>query len=200
MLIIITIVLLLILSAILSGSETAFFNLKIHRKNISNNVKQLLVNPRKLLVAFLTGNTIVNVALASLATFITIEFANTNQLNERILLENKTEAFQFLSTYHHQLHIMIGEEEGDGELAYKEFLNALMDNDNNELIPIKNAAIRIGNYTSISESVKRLDYLVDYYQSGLSMEIEGILRGYGYLQNFSTDSVLVLYDKLVKQE
>ena len=124
----------------------------------------------------------------------------TNQLNERILLENKTEAFQFLSTYHHQLHIMIGEEEGDGELAYKEFLNALMDNDNNELIPIKNAAIRIGNYTSISESVKRLDYLVDYYQSGLSMEIEGILRGYGYLQNFSTDSVLVLYDKLIKQE
>ncbi len=125
---------------------------------------------------------------------------NTNQLNERILLENKTEAFQFLSTYHHQLHIMIGEEEGDGELAYKEFLNALMDNDNNELIPIKNAAIRIGNYTSISESVKRLDYLVDYYQSGLSMEIEGILRGYGYLQNFPTDSVLVLYDKLIKQE
>ena len=125
---------------------------------------------------------------------------NTNQLNERILLENKTEAFQFLSTYHHQLHIMIGEEEGNGELAYKEFLNALMYNDNNELIPIKNAAIRISNYKSESEAVKRLDYLVDYYQSGLSMEIEGILRGYGYLQNFSPDSVLVLYDKLVKQE
>ncbi len=124
----------------------------------------------------------------------------TNQLNERMLLENKTEAFQFLSTYHHQLHIMIGEEEGNGELAYKEFLNALMYNDNNELIPIKNAAIRISNYKSESEAVKRLDYLVDYYQSGLSMEIEGILRGYGYLQNFSPDSVLVLYDKLVKQE
>ena len=124
----------------------------------------------------------------------------TNQLNERMLLENKTEAFQFLSTYHHQLHIMIGEEEGNGELAYKEFLNELMYNDNNELIPIKNAAIRISNYKSESEAVKRLDYLVDYYQSGLSMEIEGILRGYGYLQNFSPDSVLVLYDKLVKQE
>ena len=124
----------------------------------------------------------------------------TNQLNERMLLENKTEAFQFLSTYLHQLHIMIGEEEGDGEFAYKEFLNALMDNDNNELIPIKNAAIRISNYKSESEAVKRLDYLVDYYQSGLSMEIEGILRGYGYLQNFSPDSVLVLYDKLIKQE
>ena len=117
-----------------------------------------------------------------------------------MLLENKTEAFQFLSTYHHQLHIMIGEEKGNGELAYKEFLNALIYNDNNELIPIKNAAIRISNYKSESEAVKRLDYLVDYYQSGLSMEIEGILRGYGYLQNFSPDSVLVLYDKLVKQE
>ena len=124
----------------------------------------------------------------------------TNQLNERMLLENKMEAFQFLSIYHHQLHIMIGEEEGNGELAYKEFLNALMDNDNNELIPIKNAAIRISNYKPESEPVKRLDYLVDYYQSGLSMEIEGILRGYGYLQNFSPDSVLVLYDKLIKQE
>ena len=124
----------------------------------------------------------------------------TNQLNERMLLENKMEAFQFLSIYHHQLHIMIGEEEGNGELAYKEFLNAFMYNDNNELIPFKNAAIRISNYKSESEAVKRLDYLVDYYQSGLSMEIEGILRGYGYLQNFSPDSVLVLYDKLVKQE
>lgn len=132
--------------------------------------------------------------------FILSSCMKTNQFDERSLMQNKVNAFQFLSDYHHQLHIMIGEEEGDGELAYKEFLNALMDNDNNELIPIKNAAIRIGNYTSISESVKRLDYLVDYYQSGLSMEIEGILRGYGYLQNFSTDSVLVLYDKLVKQE
>ena len=55
---------------------------------------------------------------------------NTNQLNERILLENKTEAFQFLSTYHHQLHIMIGEEEGGGKSAYKGFLDALMSTDN----------------------------------------------------------------------
>ena len=136
----------------------------------------------------------------SILSIILLCCTTQEELNERIILERKVNAFRFLSKFHHQLHIMIGEEEGDGELAYKEFLNALMDNDNNELIPIKNAAIRIGNYTSISESVKRLDYLVDYYQSGLSMEIEGILRGYGYLQNFSTDSVLVLYDKLIKQE
>ena len=125
---------------------------------------------------------------------------NTKQLNERILLENKTEAFQFLSTYHHQLHIMIGEEEGDGKGAYKEFLDALMSTDNYELIPIKNAALRIGNYNTVSESVKRLDYLVDYYQSGLSMEIEGILRGYGYMKNFSPDSLIELYDTIIAEE
>ena len=123
----------------------------------------------------------------------------TNQLDERLLLQNKLDAFKFLSDYHHQLHVMIGEEEGNAEIAFKEFLNAIMINDNYELIPIKNAAIRIGDYIAITESVKRLDYLVDYYQSGLSMEIEGILRGYGYLENFSINEVIELYDKVVKE-
>ena len=125
---------------------------------------------------------------------------NTIQLDERLLLQSKSDAFKFLSDYHHQLHVMIGEEEGNGEAAFKEFMNSLMVNDNYELIPIKNAAIRIGEYRTITESVKRLDYLVDYYQSGLSMEIEGILRGYGYLENFSIGDVLELYDMLIKED
>ena len=75
-----------------------------------------------------------------------------------------------------------------------------MSTDNYELIPIKNAALRIGNYNTVSESVKRLDYLVDYYQSGLSMEIEGILRGYGYMKNFSPDSLIELYDTIIAEE
>ena len=125
---------------------------------------------------------------------------NTNQSDERLLLQSKSDAFKFLSDHHHQLHVLIGEEEGNGEAAFKEFFNALMNNDNYELIPIKNAAIRIGEYRTITESVKRLDYLVDYYQSGLSMEIEGILRGYGYLENFSIGDVLELYDMLIKED
>ena len=124
----------------------------------------------------------------------------TNELDERALLQNKLEAYKFLNDYHHQLHIMIGEEEGDGENAFNEFLNGIMNNDNYELIPIKNAAIRIGDYQTITESVIRLDHLVDYYQSGLSMEIEGILRGYGYLENFSIGDVLELYDMLIKED
>ena len=124
----------------------------------------------------------------------------TNELDERALLQNKLEAYKFLNDYHHQLHIMIGEEEGDGEKAFNEFLNGIMNIDNYELIPIKNAAIRIGDYQTITESVIRLDHLVDYYQSGLSMEIEGILRGYGYKENYSIDDVLDQYDTLVKEE
>lgn len=124
----------------------------------------------------------------------------TNELDERALLQNKLEAYKFLNDYHHQLHIMIGEEEGDRENAFNEFLNGIMNIDNYELIPIKNAAIRIGDYQTITESVIRLDHLVDYYQSGLSMEIEGILRGYGYKENYSIDDVLDQYDTLVKEE
>ena len=132
-----------------------------------------------------------------------VTFCGTDsKMNERILLQQKLEAFEFLSKYHHQLHIMIGEEKGDINKAYKEFYDAVIKFDNAELLPVKKSMSRIdpNNLNQNAEGVKRLDYLVDYYQSGLSMEIEGILRGYGYLQNFSTDSVLVLYDKLIKQE
>ena len=41
-----------------------------------------------------------------------------------------------------------------------------------------------------------LDYLVDYYQSGLSLQVEAILRGYGYLKTFPIDSALIIYDRL----
>ena len=42
-------------------------------------------------------------------------------MNEKDILIKKLDALQFLSEYHHQLHIMIGEEEGDGDKAFDEF-------------------------------------------------------------------------------
>ena len=39
---------------------------------------------------------------------------NQVQINEHVIIKQKIEAFSFLSKYHHQLHIMIGEEEGNG--------------------------------------------------------------------------------------
>ena len=122
------------------------------------------------------------------------------KMNERILLQQKLEAFEFLSKYHHQLHIMIGEEKGDVNKAYKEFYNAVINFDNIELIPVKKSLGRIdtNNLNQNAEGVKRLDYLVDYYQSGLSMQIEAIFRGYGHLEILDFKNAMDLYDKIKK--
>lgn len=76
---------LILLSGFFSGSETAYFNLKIHHDDIPKKLKDLLEKPRSLLVSILTGNTIINVAIGSLAAVIT-----TNQISNDtniILLE-----------------------------------------------------------------------------------------------------------------
>ena len=54
--------------------------------------------------------------------FVFISCNNSTALNEREVFIQKVEAFQFLSEYHHQLHIMIGEDDGDGEKAFQEFM------------------------------------------------------------------------------
>ncbi len=130
-----------------------------------------------------------------------LAYCGTNsKINERILLQQKLEAFEFLRQYHHQLHIMIGEDEGDVNKAYIEFKDAIIKFDNIELLPIKKAISRINpnNINQNEESVKRLDYLVDYYQSGLSMQIEAIFRGYGYLEIIDFQNATDFYDKIKK--
>ena len=67
---------LLILSAFFSGTETAYFHIRKHRKETPEKVKSILDYPQRLLVSLLTGNTIVNVAIASLAAYITANFAD----------------------------------------------------------------------------------------------------------------------------
>ena len=62
---------LLILSAFFSGTETAYFHIRKHRKETPEKIKSILDDPQRLLVSLLTGNTIVNVAIASLAAYIT---------------------------------------------------------------------------------------------------------------------------------
>ena len=67
------------MSAFFSGTETAYFNLKPHREDIPSKLKDLLANPRRLLVSILTGNTIINVAIGSLAAIITYRLSPNNQ-------------------------------------------------------------------------------------------------------------------------
>ena len=128
--------------------------------------------------------------------FVFISCTNPNILEEREIFVQKVEAFQFLSDYHHQLHIMIGEDDGDGDRAFQEFSDALSKLDNPELVPVVTSFNRIKEFSIASESVMELDYLIDYYQSGLSLQVEAILRGYGYLKTFPIDSALIIYDKL----
>ena len=118
--------------------------------------------------------------------------------DEKDILEQKVEAFIFLSDYHHQLHIMIGEDGGDIMEAYNEFKSAPVLQTNNELVPVKEALERIKVVDPENIDVKQLDYLVDYYQSGLSIQIEAILRGYGYKENFEMNTIMDVYDKLSK--
>ena len=64
-------IVLLILSAFFSGTETALFHLKSY-DNINDRVKKLIARPQKLLSTLLTGNTIVNIALGSLGATYTV--------------------------------------------------------------------------------------------------------------------------------
>lgn len=87
-------ILLLGTSAFFSGSETALFNLK--RQDLdhlrhdlapsSQLIVRLLKTPKRLLITILTGNTVVNVALASLAAIITAEIAHQAGVNQVLAL------------------------------------------------------------------------------------------------------------------
>ena len=137
------------------------------------------------------------ILLYFLSAFILIVSCDSRStLSERETFIQKVDAFQFLSDYHHQLHIMIGEEEGNGNKAFQEFLGAIKKLDNPELVPVVSSLNRIKEFSVASEAIMKLDYLVDYYQSGLSLQVEAILRGYGYLKTFPIDSALIIYDRL----
>ena len=137
------------------------------------------------------------ILLYFLSAFILIVSCDSSStLSERETFIQKVDAFQFLSDYHHQLHIMIGEEEGNGDKAFQEFLGAIKKIDNPELVPVVSSLNRIKEFSVASDAIMKLDYLVDYYQSGLSLQVEAILRGYGYLKTFPIDSALIIYDKL----
>ena len=63
--------LLLVISALFSSSETALFNIKPYQKDLSDDLKSILKFPRKLLISILTGNTLVNVGMATIAALYT---------------------------------------------------------------------------------------------------------------------------------
>lgn len=79
----------MLISAFFSSSETAYFSLKDKRiKELATEggkrkkrLSALLKEPRKLLITILTGNTIINVIIASLSTLIALDIAVEKGIN-----------------------------------------------------------------------------------------------------------------------
>lgn len=85
---------LIVLSAFFSGSEAAFFSLskemvdrlKENAARASSRIVNLLAKPRLLLITILVGNTIVNVAAATVAALLTADLSAYFQFHERIAI------------------------------------------------------------------------------------------------------------------
>ena len=78
-------IILIVLSAFFSSLETALFHLKSHQK-VNKTVKKLLNNPKKLLASLLTGNTIVNISIGSLAAYYTLNSFPDSKYSQSSLL------------------------------------------------------------------------------------------------------------------
>ncbi len=86
--------LLLGLSALFSGAETAFFSLpasvierfKHGASRSEQRVAQLLQHPRQLLITIVIGNTIVNITTASVAAILTTQIGHGLGWNEHVVL------------------------------------------------------------------------------------------------------------------
>jgi len=63
----IILLILVLLSAFFSGSETAFMNLKLHRKGMPFHLKLILKNEKLFLTSVLSANTVVNISIAVIA-------------------------------------------------------------------------------------------------------------------------------------
>ena len=85
---------LLLFSAFFSGSETAFFsltksnihNLEQSKSAAAKQVALLLKEPKKLLVSIIIGNTVTNVAIATIATLLATRLIENYQWNATIVL------------------------------------------------------------------------------------------------------------------
>ena len=105
-----------------------------------------------------------------------------NYYNSKENLNELIDSYIFLSDTHDLLHIMMGEHEGSPLNSYQEYKNRIAVLNNNYyikpiLLGLNNIVINDNNSLINAD---KFDALVDYYQMGLQMMIEGVLKGYGY--------------------
>tara|TARA_B100001250_G_scaffold249331_1_gene214315 strand:+ start:54 stop:494 length:441 start_codon:yes stop_codon:yes gene_type:complete len=111
-----------------------------------------------------------------------IEPSNVHSFNQNKNLNQLIDAYIFLSETHDLLHIMMGEHEGSPLDSYNEYQTELRPLTNNLylkpiLYGLNNIQVQDNN---VLKNADKFDALVDYYQMGIQMMIEGLLKGYGY--------------------
>ncbi len=82
----IILLLLILFSAFFSGSETAFMNLKVHRKSMPSYLKRILKDEQLFLISILSANTIVNISIAVISTYLTSDIFKKYGFEESIYL------------------------------------------------------------------------------------------------------------------
>ena len=119
------------------------------------------------------------------------DISNTNNpFNNENNLNNLIDAYVFLADNHDLLHIMMGEYEGSAIDSYILYKNKIAPfKENIYLQPILFGLDKIAiNDNKLLENADKFDALVDYYQIGMQMMIEGILKGYGYIDKMPQNS------------
>ena len=120
----------------------------------------------------------------------TTDFKNNDSFNHENNLKDIIKAYIFLSENHDLLHIMMGEYQGSPIKSFNIYKNKIKTLDNNlylEPILLSLNNIKINKNDKL-ENANKFDALVDYYQIGLQMMIEGILKGYGYSNKMPQNS------------
>ena len=113
-----------------------------------------------------------------------------NQFNYKKNLNELIDSYVFLSENHDLLHIMMGEHEGSPVDSYQKYKNKITHLNNNFYIKpiLLGLSDIIVSDNNLLINADKFDSLVDYYQIGIQMMIEGILKGYGYVGEIPQNS------------
>ncbi len=192
-------VLLLMMSALISGSEVAFFSLSHEDlakcKNSNNHKEQniitLLKNPKELLATILILNNFINVAIVTLSTFITWEIVGTKE-TEGLLVVILTAVVTFLIVFYGEIVPKVYANQNN--LSFATRMSSFLIAAGKFFTPITWALMSISNIIEKRVKQKGFNISVDELHQALEItsnhettdEERGILKG---IVNFGTLSV-----------
>ena len=125
-----------------------------------------------------------------LITILIILSCTQTSFNDKDNLDQMIDAYVFLSENHDLLHIMMGEYAGSPLNSFNNYKNKIILLEENLYIkPIILGLdnIKINQDSSLANA-DRFDSLVDYYQMGIQMMIDGIIKGSSYVGKMPQNS------------